>query len=117
MRRNTLTSRMQTTGPIPHPVPVAYIWGDALPELDHRSPDVRIINLETSMTTSRDPWRGKEVLYKMHPANIGCLAVARIDCCVLANNHVLDWGYRPARDAGDAGYRRNTACRRRLHPA
>src|SRR5439155_23713309 len=26
------------------------------------------------------------------PANIGCLTIAGIDCCVLANNHVLDWG-------------------------
>lgn len=83
----------QATGPIPRPVPMTYIWGDALAELKRRSPDVRIINLETSITTSRDPWRGKEVLYKMHPANIGCLTVAGIDCCVLANNHVLDWGY------------------------
>jgi poly-gamma-glutamate synthesis protein (capsule biosynthesis protein) len=30
----------------------------------------------------------------MHPGNIGCLTAARIDCCCLANNHVLDWGYR-----------------------
>jgi poly-gamma-glutamate synthesis protein (capsule biosynthesis protein) len=30
----------------------------------------------------------------MHPGNIGCLTTARIDCCCLANNHVLDWGYR-----------------------
>ena len=29
----------------------------------------------------------------MHPANTPCLAAAKIDCCVLANNHVLDWGY------------------------
>jgi poly-gamma-glutamate synthesis protein (capsule biosynthesis protein) len=29
----------------------------------------------------------------MHPANVPCLTAARIDCCVLANNHVLDWGY------------------------
>jgi poly-gamma-glutamate capsule biosynthesis protein CapA/YwtB (metallophosphatase superfamily) len=28
----------------------------------------------------------------MHPANVPCLAAAKIDCCVLANNHVLDWG-------------------------
>jgi poly-gamma-glutamate synthesis protein (capsule biosynthesis protein) len=28
----------------------------------------------------------------MSPANAACLAAARIDCCVLANNHVLDWG-------------------------
>jgi poly-gamma-glutamate synthesis protein (capsule biosynthesis protein) len=28
----------------------------------------------------------------MSPANAACLAAARLDCCVLANNHVLDWG-------------------------
>jgi poly-gamma-glutamate synthesis protein (capsule biosynthesis protein) len=28
----------------------------------------------------------------MHPANVPVLTAARIDCCVLANNHVLDWG-------------------------
>ncbi len=29
----------------------------------------------------------------MNPENIDCLKVAKIDCCSLANNHVLDWGY------------------------
>jgi poly-gamma-glutamate synthesis protein (capsule biosynthesis protein) len=29
----------------------------------------------------------------MHPRNIDCITGARIDCCCLANNHVLDWGY------------------------
>jgi poly-gamma-glutamate capsule biosynthesis protein CapA/YwtB (metallophosphatase superfamily) len=29
----------------------------------------------------------------MHPRNINCITAARIDCCCLANNHVLDWGY------------------------
>jgi len=28
----------------------------------------------------------------MHPANVACLNAAAIDCCNLANNHVLDWG-------------------------
>ena len=28
----------------------------------------------------------------MHPANTPCLTAAKIDCCVLANNHVMDWG-------------------------
>lgn len=31
--------------------------------------------------------------YRMHPGNVGCLVAAKIDCCVLANNCVLDWGY------------------------
>jgi poly-gamma-glutamate synthesis protein (capsule biosynthesis protein) len=29
----------------------------------------------------------------MHPRNVACLQAARLDVCVLANNHVLDWGY------------------------
>ena len=28
----------------------------------------------------------------MNPANIGCLSAAGVNCCVLANNHVLDFG-------------------------
>ena len=86
-------------GPIPRPVDPTYVWGDALTELQPPSPadnqkgtDVRIVNLETSITSSEDYWP-KAVLYRMHPRNIGCLTAARIDCCCLANNHVLDWGY------------------------
>ena len=53
----------------------------------------RLVNLETSVTTSDDYWHGKGIHYRMHPANVACLTAAGIDCCVLANNHVLDWGY------------------------
>ena len=79
-------------GPIAKPVPEAYIWGDALAELERVAPDVRIINLETSITLSDDSWRGKDINYRMHPANIGCLTAARVDICALANNHVMDYG-------------------------
>jgi len=82
----------EANGPIPRPADYAYIWGDALEELDRLAPDARIINLETSVTTSDDHLAGKEIHYRMHPANIPCLTAAGIDCCVLANNHVLDWG-------------------------
>jgi poly-gamma-glutamate capsule biosynthesis protein CapA/YwtB (metallophosphatase superfamily) len=80
-------------GPIAKPVAYDYIWGDALTELDRLRPDVRIINLETSITRSDDPWPGKGIHYRMHPDNIACLTSAGIDCCVLANNHVLDWAF------------------------
>jgi poly-gamma-glutamate capsule biosynthesis protein CapA/YwtB (metallophosphatase superfamily) len=70
-----------------------YIWGAALAELERVAPDTRIVNLETSITTSADAWPDKDIHYRMHPGNVGCLTAARIDCCVLANNHVLDWGY------------------------
>jgi poly-gamma-glutamate capsule biosynthesis protein CapA/YwtB (metallophosphatase superfamily) len=82
------------TGPIRRPVDFAYVWGDTLAELEHAEAEARIINLETAVTSADDRWRGKEIHYRMHPANAPCLSAAKIDCCVLANNHVLDWGYR-----------------------
>jgi poly-gamma-glutamate synthesis protein (capsule biosynthesis protein) len=78
-------------GPIPRPVGYEYVWGDALGELIRVSPDLRIVNLETSITRS-DDWEPKGINYRMHPKNVACLTRAGIDCCVLANNHVLDYG-------------------------
>ncbi len=83
----------QINGPIQRSVDFAYIWGDALQELNHIAPDARIINLETAVTTSPEFWPEKGINYRMHPRNIPCISAAKIDCCVLANNHVLDWGY------------------------
>ena len=60
--------------------------------LAHASCDARIINLETSITTSDDYVPGKAVHYRMNPANSEALAAVRPDVCVLANNHVLDFG-------------------------
>ena len=82
----------EANGPIARPVSPAYVWGDALQELERVVPDARIINLETSVTTSDDFWPGKGIHYRMHPRNVGCLTAARVDVCVLANNHVLDYG-------------------------
>jgi len=79
-------------GRIPRPVAPDYIWGDALDEWRRVAPAARIINLETSITTSGDHDRGKDIHYRMHPVNVACLQAAAIDVCVLANNHVLDWG-------------------------
>ncbi|HTO50420.1 MAG TPA: CapA family protein [Burkholderiales bacterium] len=84
----------QATGRIERPAEFAYVWGDALAELERVRPDARIINLETAVTTAEDPWPGKGINYRMNPANVRCLLAAKIDCCVLANNHVLDWGHR-----------------------
>jgi len=80
------------SGRIPKPAPTAWIWGDALAELRRIAPDARVINLETAITSRGTPSIGKPVLYRMNPANIGCLRVAQPDVCVLANNHVLDFG-------------------------
>lgn len=81
----------RANGRIPRPVEPAYVWGDALDVLERRRPDARIINLETSITTSEDAYP-KGINYRMHPRNVAVLTAADIDCCVLANNHVLDWG-------------------------
>ena len=80
----------EVNGPIPRPVNLSYIWGDALAELQHVAPDARVVNLETSVTRTGRRWP-KGINYRMNPANVGCLAAAGIDVCVLANNHVLDF--------------------------
>jgi len=79
-------------GPIPRPVDFAWPWGDAIGVLDDLAPDIRVINLETSITRSDDVAHGKGVHYRMAPENVPCLAAARPDVCALANNHVLDFG-------------------------
>jgi poly-gamma-glutamate synthesis protein (capsule biosynthesis protein) len=83
----------RVNGPIRRPVDFAYVWGDALAELQRRRPEVKLINLETSLTAAGEPWPGKGIHYRMHPANVPLLTVAGIDVAALANNHVLDWGY------------------------
>jgi poly-gamma-glutamate synthesis protein (capsule biosynthesis protein) len=81
----------EANGPVPAPVEFPYIWGAALEELQRAKPDARIINLETSITRSED-YVPKGINYRMSPENAGCLGAADIDCCALANNHILDWG-------------------------
>lgn len=89
-------------GPIPRPVDHSWPWGDALQVLDEVGPDVRVVNLETSVTRSDEFAAGKAVHYRMHPANLPCLAAARPDVCVLANNHVLDFGRRGLEETLDS---------------
>ena len=88
----------QTNGEIPSPVDVGWPWGEALGLLDDIRPDVRLLNLETSVTTSNEFALRKAVHYRMNPENIGCLSAIRPDVCALANNHVLDFGYRGLAD-------------------
>jgi poly-gamma-glutamate synthesis protein (capsule biosynthesis protein) len=82
----------RATGPMPRHVDFGYIWGDTLKEFEREAPHAKVINLETAITRSDTPWGGKEVLYRMSPENSACLCAAEIHCCVLANNHMLDWG-------------------------
>ena len=99
----------RAAGPIPAPVPGRYLWGEALQEIEHVAPDANIINLETAVTAAGQPWPGKGIHYRMHPANLGCLKAAKVHACALANNHTLDWGPEGLADTlrslGKAGLR------------
>ena len=83
----------RASGRIPRGVEPSYPWGDALGEIARLRPDAWIVNLETALTRSEDAWPGKGIHYRTSPENGRALAAAGIDCCALANNHVLDWGY------------------------
>ena len=103
--RGYVTLAEAANGPIRQPARFGYIWGDALAELNRASPDVRLINLETSITASNDFWKGKGIHYRMNPQNIASLTAANIDVCALANNHVLDWGYHIPRRQTEFAHR------------
>uniref|UniRef100_A0A7S3ZDQ5 Capsule synthesis protein CapA domain-containing protein n=1 Tax=Lotharella globosa TaxID=91324 RepID=A0A7S3ZDQ5_9EUKA len=74
---------------IPSMITDDYVWGDILENI--ASADARLVNLETSVTTHNAPCP-KGINYRMHPKNVDTLKAAGIQCCILANNHVLDYG-------------------------
>jgi len=96
----------QANGPIPRCNGPSYVWGAALGQLARMQPDARIVNLEAAVTRSNDRVH-KGINYRISPENAAFLTAARIDCCTLANNHVLDWGR--------AGLRETLAVLRRLN--
>ena len=91
----------RANGPVPRPADFAYVWGACLDEWLSARPHARIVNLETSITRS-DAFEPKGINYRMSPENAPCLTAAGLDCCVLANNHVLDWGRAGLIDTLDA---------------
>jgi len=96
-------------GPLPRPVDFSYPWGAALDAFRRHAPDLRIVNLETAVTASDHAWQDKGIHYRMHPDNLPCLSAAGIDCCTLANNHVMDWGYQGLRETLDSLHRAGIA--------
>jgi poly-gamma-glutamate synthesis protein (capsule biosynthesis protein) len=100
--RDYVTLAERESGPIPAPVGFDYVWGEALAVLDRMRPAARIVNLETAITAGGVPSPDKGIHYRMHPGNVGVLTAARIDCCTLANNHVLDWGEKGLSDTLEA---------------
>ncbi len=89
--REYVSLAQEISGKIDYPVPFDYIWGEALIEIEKAKPDLNIVNLETAVTKS-DNYFPKGINYRMNPRNVGVLKVLNIDACVLANNHILDWG-------------------------
>ncbi|MCL5429306.1 MAG: CapA family protein [Chloroflexi bacterium] len=87
----------RANGPIPRGGAPEYIWGDALEIWRERKADLKVVNLETAITSS-DEFAPKGINYRMHPDNAAMLTAAGIDICCLANNHVLDWGEHGLRD-------------------
>lgn len=82
----------RVNGAVPRPADPTWPWGDALTAMDAAGPGVRVMNLETAVTTSDDFAVGKGIHYRMNPANLDVLTVAAVDVWSLANNHVLDHG-------------------------
>ncbi|WP_433722207.1 CapA family protein [Nocardia sp. CA-129566] len=92
----------RANGPIPQPVDFGWPWGDALPILETLAPEIRLINLETTITADGEFADHKGVHYRMHPDNLPALTAIRPDVCALANNHILDFGCRGMKDTLDA---------------
>jgi poly-gamma-glutamate synthesis protein (capsule biosynthesis protein) len=88
----------RANGPISRPVDWRWPWGEVLTLLDEAAPDVRLINLETTITAGGEFAHGKAVCYRMHPDNLPALTAVRPDVCALANNHILDFGHQGLAD-------------------
>jgi poly-gamma-glutamate synthesis protein (capsule biosynthesis protein) len=78
-------------GAIPRGQALDYVWGDAAASLAAYPPDAGIVNLETSVTDCGEA-EPKGINYRVSPRNAEGIGSLGIDCCVLANNHVLDFG-------------------------
>jgi poly-gamma-glutamate capsule biosynthesis protein CapA/YwtB (metallophosphatase superfamily) len=67
-----------------------YPWGDTLRLL--KSADVRMANLECSISEKGRPVPNKHFLFRAPISAIESLKAAGIDCVSLANNHSMDFG-------------------------
>ncbi|WP_336036967.1 CapA family protein [Halobacterium yunchengense] len=98
--------------------PVAAVWGDVLDRL--RALDGLFVNLECCLSTGGRPWRRTERAFHFRADPewaVPALERAGVDCCALANNHVLDFEVPALEDTlshlEDAGIARAGAGRTR----
>lgn len=86
----------KASGKINKPVSFDYIWGDFLKELKKFNPEIRIINLETTITQSEN-FYPKGINYRMNLKNIVVLNLLKNKnylICNLANKvlRFINWG-------------------------
>jgi poly-gamma-glutamate synthesis protein (capsule biosynthesis protein) len=76
----------------------AEMWDELLPHLAQA--DLRIVNLECALTNHPGQWTRTRKMFhfRADPDAVRVLQAARIDACVLANNHILDYEERGLRD-------------------
>jgi poly-gamma-glutamate capsule biosynthesis protein CapA/YwtB (metallophosphatase superfamily) len=84
----------RANGPIARPVDWRWPWGEVFAFVDEAAPDVRLVNLETTITADGEFAERKTVCYRMHPDNLPALTAFQPDVCALGNNHILDFGYQ-----------------------
>jgi poly-gamma-glutamate synthesis protein (capsule biosynthesis protein) len=90
--------------------PVAAVWGDLLDRLSGL--DGLFINLECCLSTRGQPWRRTDRAFHFRADPdwaLPALEHAGVDCCALANNHVLDFETTALRDTLDHLDERNIA--------
>ena len=88
----------RANGPIPRRNPPAYVWGDAIDEMERLAPDLRIVNLGTAITSAVTAWSGKDTYHRMSPRHIGSLTAGGLSACAMANDHALDFDYPGLRE-------------------
>jgi len=71
--RDYVKLAINKNGPLPPHYIDSYVWHTSLEELKGQLPDIKIINLETTITESDKYLKGKGINYRMHPHNIGVL--------------------------------------------
>ncbi|QLG29023.1 CapA family protein [Halorarum halophilum] len=82
--------------------PVTAVWGDLLEYLEGL--DGLFVNLECCLSSRGRPWRRtrRTFHFRAHPDwAVPALERAGVDCCALANNHVLDFEEEALRDTLD----------------
>lgn len=77
--------------PLPRPVCFDYPWGDVMSLLRREQPDLRLVNLEATITARGTPGASRAHA-RLPPQHLPILAALGVDGAVLANHHALDWG-------------------------